>query len=103
MEWYSGHDDEDLTVPKYEDIFDRLPSPDICPSWINMVGNVNSEKKLNVFAEEEFMSIEPMFYSHASRQQSACSHDHLDVQLNDLPKFEEADDIFLYNRTTFFA
>lgn len=103
MDWYFGRDDEDLTVPKDEEIFDRLPSPDSWNSWVNIVGNFNSQKKLNVLGEAELLSSEPMFYRHAFRQQSACAHDHSDVQLNDLPKIEEADDIFLYKRTTFIA
>lgn len=96
MDCYYGRDDEDLTVPRGEEIFDRLPSPDSWPSWVNIVGNFNSQKKLNVLGVEELLSSEPMFCKHTFRQQSACAHDHSDVQLNDLPKIEEADDIFLY-------
>lgn len=99
MEWYYGRSDEDVTVPKDEEMFEGLPSsPDSWPSWVNIVGNCNSQKKLNALEAEEFFS-EPMFSRHGSCQQSACEHS--DAHLNDLPKIEEAEDIFLYKRTTF--
>ncbi|KAH6819143.1 hypothetical protein C2S51_002746 [Perilla frutescens var. frutescens] len=82
MEWYVGSDDEDLAVPNDEEMFDRLPSPDSWPSWVNIVGNINSQKS------------EQMFSRHAFRHQSACAHERSDAQLNDLPKIEEADEIF---------
>lgn len=92
MEWYFGSAEEDVTVPKHE-MFDGLPSSDNWSSWLNIVGNYNSQKKLNASEVEELFS-EPMFSRSASRQQSTSQHS--DYHLNDLPKIEEADDIFLY-------
>ncbi|XP_057807942.1 protein LNK3-like [Salvia miltiorrhiza] len=84
MEWYYGRANEDVTVPKDGGMFEGLPSsPESWPSWVNIVGNCSSQKKLNALEVEDLFN-EPML----SRQQRS------DVHLNDLPKIEEADDIF---------
>lgn len=76
MEWYYGRGDEDVTVPEDEE---GLRSwGDRWPSW---VGNCSSSSE-----------VEPLHHPILSSQQT----DDWDVHLKDLPKIQEADDIFLY-------
>ncbi|XP_042062698.1 protein LNK4-like [Salvia splendens] len=74
MEWYYGRGDEDVTVPEDEE---GLRSwGDRWPSW---VGNCSSSSE-----------VEQLHHPILSSQQS----DGWDVHLKDLPKIQEADDIF---------
>lgn len=110
MEWYSGSNMEDLAVPRDEEMFDDLPSPDSWSSWGKIVGNFNSPKKLNVLGVEEFLLNDTLFSSDVDRVSAQSSrqgfrpkrayhHEHSDAQLNDLSIIDEADDIFLYKLT----
>ncbi|KAL1536243.1 hypothetical protein AAHA92_28923 [Salvia divinorum] len=72
-----------MPLPIDEEMFEGfLSSPDSWSSWINIVGNCSSQKKPNPSEVEE------LFNYPVSR------HEHSDVHLKDLPKIEEADDIF---------
>ncbi|KAL8061836.1 hypothetical protein ABFX02_02G109500 [Erythranthe guttata] len=106
MEWYFANNMENLTVPKDEEMMDRLPSPDSWSSWGKVVGNFNSPKKLTVLGVEDFLLndnndddvnddddvVEQLSTPRSRRQQNR--HQDSDSQLNNLSKIDDADDIF---------
>lgn len=121
MAWYSGSGINDL-VPKGEDIWDRLPSPDTWQNWgINAPEGFNSPKKFSTmdsssreveldFNDESFnneIELESSLLEkdqsssssvcgglpEQSFQRTALSCD----QLQDVSRFEHMDDNFLYS------
>ncbi|KAL1564320.1 hypothetical protein AAHA92_06676 [Salvia divinorum] len=77
MEWYYDRGDEDVIVPEDEEGLGSWA--DGWPSWVGNCSSSSEVEELN----------HPILSSHASCQQS-----HWDVHLKDLPKIQEADDIF---------
>lgn len=127
MDWYYGSGINDILVPKDEDVWDRLPSPDSWSKWgISAPGCVNSPERFSVmgtnprevefnFNDESFnneIELESSLHEkdqsssssvcggllEQSFQQTALSCDQPNYQLQDLSRFEHMDDIFLYKR-----
>lgn len=122
MDWYFGHDVGDLVVPKDQEYFDRLPSPDSWSQWgsagfgnLGWPNNFNAEKIVNPpnerphqrmsfgrFNNEMSQSEERSFgssslgvsYEHPLQRNSAsCGRP--DYQVDDLMEADAMDDIFM--------
>ncbi|KAG2701649.1 hypothetical protein I3843_06G051000 [Carya illinoinensis] len=123
MDWYYGNGIDELVVPQYQDISDRLPSPDSWSKW----GTTTSERigspnkcflKDSNLKEQELsfdgnslcneVELDTFYDKDDSHGSSICegllegsfnwrspSHDRPDYQLDDLAGFEQTNDIFL--------
>ncbi|XP_041014702.1 protein LNK3-like isoform X2 [Juglans microcarpa x Juglans regia] len=123
MDWYYGNGIDELVVPQYQDISDRLPSPDSWSKW----GTTTSERigsPNKCFLQESNLKEQELSFdgnslcneveldtSHDkddSNGSSICegllegafywrspSHDRPDYQLDDLEGVEQTNDIFL--------
>ncbi|GKV39657.1 hypothetical protein SLEP1_g47396 [Rubroshorea leprosula] len=124
MDWCFGSCIDDLVVPKDQELSDRFPTPESWPKWeINAPGNMESQNEcfiLNTnFAQEYLVLSGKSLYnevemessvsakdescssvcggsSQESLNQAPISHRQLDYQLDELSRFQQMDDIFLY-------
>ncbi|KAK7322607.1 hypothetical protein VNO77_25995 [Canavalia gladiata] len=116
MDWYYGSGDvNDYIVPKDQDLLDRHPSPNCWSNWgISATEGFNSPKNFFImdFIEESFnnqIELESCLHDKdqsssssvcgglpvQSFQQTTLSCDHQpNYQLQDLPRFEQMNDIF---------
>ncbi|XP_027341963.1 protein LNK3-like isoform X2 [Abrus precatorius] len=84
MDWYYGSGVNDYLVPKDQDLLDRHPSPDCWSNWgISATEDQSSSSSVCGGLPEQ------------SFQQTALSCDQHNYQLQDLPRFEPMNDIFL--------
>ncbi|KAE8038440.1 hypothetical protein FH972_010951 [Carpinus fangiana] len=122
MDWYFGSGIDELVVPKYQELSDRLPSPDSWSKWgisesesfrstnkrffmdANLAQQLNhngkrmhNEVEYDAFHDKEHScgSSTCEGFSEESFHQRAVSRDRPDCQLNDLAGFEQMNDIFL--------
>ncbi|KAF7836222.1 protein LNK3-like isoform X1 [Senna tora] len=124
MDWYYGSGISDHLVPRDEDVWDRLPSPDSWSKWgISAPEGFNLPKRFSImdtnprevefnFDDESFnneIELESSLHEkdqsssssvcggllEQSFQQAALSCDQPNYQLQDLSRFEHMDDIFL--------
>lgn len=122
MDWYFGHDVGDLVVPKDQEYFDRLPSPDSWSQWgsggfgnLGWPNNFNAEKIVNPPNErphqrmsfgrcnnEMSQSEERSFGSSSlgasyedTLQRNYASCGRPDYQVDDLMEADAMDDIFM--------
>jgi hypothetical protein len=126
MDWYFGSGIDELVVPKYQELSDRLPSPDSWSKWgisesesfrssnkrffmdanlaqqqLNHNGKrTHNEVEYDAFHDKEHSCGSSICegFSEESFHQRAVSRDRPDCQLNDLAGFEQMNDIFLYKR-----
>ncbi|XP_062174279.1 protein LNK3 isoform X1 [Alnus glutinosa] len=123
MDWYFGSGIDDLVVPKYQELSDRLPSPDSWSKWgirepesfrspnkcfimdanlaqqqLNHYGkSMRNEVELDAFHDKDHSCSSSICegFSEESFQQRALSRGWPACQLNDLAGFEQMNDIFL--------
>ncbi|CAA3000287.1 protein LNK4 isoform X1 [Olea europaea var. sylvestris] len=111
MDWYFGSDIEDLVVPNNKEMSDMIPSPYSLSPWENATfGSFNSPKKCRIAGTEELPLSGTTFSSEVDQlcstrvciglqddfyQWSTSPREQLDFQLNDVARFDEADDIFV--------
>lgn len=126
MDWYFGSGIDDLVVPKYQELSDRLPSPDSWSKWginesesfrspnkcyimdaklaqqqLNRYGkSMCNEVELDAFHDKDHSCSSSICegFSEESLHQRALSRDWPDCQLNGLAGFEQMNDIYLYKR-----
>ena len=124
MEWCFDNDMEDLVVPNYQELADRLPSPESWSNWgLTVLGNFESSNKCFIVDanltpdklkfnsqlcnDAEFESSADVKdrsscssicggLSDESLNQAPLSPSLPDFQLDDFARFEQMDDIFLY-------
>lgn len=118
MEWYFERVSDEILVPRYQELSDRLPSPGSQSKWgisasrspsERFVMDTNMEQQeltsndrslcdeveLDTFHDEDQstgLSSEEYFH------RRAFSRDWPDCHLNDVAGFDQMTDIFLYNR-----
>lgn len=124
MDWYFGSGIDELVVPKYQEVSDRLPSPDSWSKWgisesesfrspnkcffmdANLAQqqlNHNGKRMCNEIELDDFHDKDHSCsssicegLSEESFHQRALSRDRPDCQLNDLAGFKKMNDIFMY-------
>ncbi|CAK7336470.1 unnamed protein product [Dovyalis caffra] len=118
MEWYSGSGIDDFVVPKDQELYDRLPSPESWSKWCTSASESQEFSKMDSkmtegdlkFNGEILRNEVESFYngknqsrgsctsgglSEESLPQTALSRDQPDYQLDDLAEIEQLDEIFL--------
>lgn len=101
MEWFVQSENDDLIVPKDQELSDRLPSPESWLQWglntpqNNCLPNKYYVKKSNSISEE--MSFNRESLSDGVDMEFSVNGGQ-DYQLDCLAGFDPTDDIFLYKR-----
>lgn len=125
MEWYSEDCIDDFEVPKDQEVYDRLPSPESWSKWCTDASESHefsnqslpmdsklTEEDLKFNGEILSNEVESFYngedqssgsrtsrgFSEDSFPQNALSCDQSDYQLDDLAGIEQLDEIFLYKR-----
>lgn len=123
MDWYFGSGINELVVPKYQELSDRLPSPDSWSKWgigafrspnkcFVMDSNLKeqeldldanslcNEVELDAFHDKDQSSGSSICEGLSEKyfQRRSPSDDRPDSKLDDLAGFEQMNDIFLYKR-----
>ncbi|KAL3599596.1 hypothetical protein D5086_007514 [Populus alba] len=125
MEWYSEDCIDDFEVPKDQEVYDRLPSPESWSKWCTDASESHefsnqslpmdsklTEEELKFNDEILSNEVESFYngedqssgsrtsrgFSEDSFPQNALSCDQSDYQLDDLAGIEQLDEIFLYKR-----